>query len=105
MPSVDPQDLPEEEGYSLLYPFTVVTSKGGPYDDDAFTAGFACGLLDKALTVVHAAGGTSYQVTIRTDLVQQAELVGMARNFPIATAQPDGAFPEWTLMTFQTEPF
>lgn len=99
----DPLDQPEQEGYDLLYPFTVVTSKGGPYDDDAFTAGFACGALDRALTVVHAAGGISYQATVRTDLVEQCELIGMARGFPVATAEAADETPEWTLMTFQIE--
>lgn len=37
-------DEPDE--YALVMPFTVVASVGGPYDDDAFAAGFTAGRID-----------------------------------------------------------
>lgn len=105
----DPLDQPEDEGYDLLYPFICVTSKGGPYDDDAFTAGMAVGQIDRALTVALAAGADRFRTTVRTDLVPQLELVGMARGFPVVVAEQveesEGhpAMPEWSLITFLTE--
>lgn len=39
----------EQDNYDLLMPFLPVRSKGGPYDDDAFVAGYEMGLLDMQL--------------------------------------------------------
>jgi len=106
---MDDLDKPEEEGYGLLYPFVCVTSKGGPFDDQAFTAGMTVGRLDMALTVALAAGADRYRATVPTALVEQLELVGMARGFPVLIAEQvtetDGypAMPEWTFVTFLTE--
>ena len=106
---MDDLDKPEPEGYGLLYPFVCVTSKGGPYDDQAFTAGVQVGQIDRALTVALAAGADRLRATVRTDLVEQLELVGMARGFPvlIATQVTETAeypaMPEWTFVTFLTE--
>lgn len=99
----NPLDQPEAEGYELVYPFIAVASKGGPYDDSAFTAGFACGQVDRALTVLFAAGARRYDATVPTDLVRQLELVGMARGFPHMACELYGPHPEWTLMSFETE--
>lgn len=105
----DPLDQPEPEGYGLLYPFICVTSQGGPYDDAAFTAGMQVGQIDRALTLALAAGADRFRATVRTDLVKQLELVGMARGFPVVIAEEvteteeHPAMPEWTYITFLTE--
>ena len=46
MPDDDDGD---EHGWELLLPFNVVTSAGGPYDDDSFVAGFVVGTIDVEL--------------------------------------------------------
>ena len=105
----DPLDQPEDEGYDLLYPFICVTSKGGPFDDDAFVAGVTVGNLDCALHVARAAGADRYRTTVRTAVVKQLELVGMARGFPVVIAEQveetedHPAMPEWSYITFLTE--
>jgi hypothetical protein len=35
--------------YGLVMPFVAVASKGGPYDDDAYCAGWECGAIDQML--------------------------------------------------------
>lgn len=105
----DPLDQPGDEGYGLLYPFTCVTSTGGPYGDAAFVAGVQVGQIDRALTVALASGADRFRATVRTDLVRQLELVGMARGFPVVIAEEvtetedHPAMPEWTFITFLTE--
>jgi hypothetical protein len=99
----DPADQPPpdpEDAHELLYPFTVCTSAGGPYDDDTFTAGYQVGALDQALRVAHACSVDTISRVIFATLADQAELVGMARGFAIMTrdADPDG--PTWVCVTF-----
>ena len=98
--SADELDRPEEEGYGLLYPFTCVTSVGGPYDDGAFTAGVQVGQIDKALEVALAAGADRFRATVRTDLVQQLDLAGMARGWPVMRSTTSLDYPEWTFVEF-----
>jgi hypothetical protein len=101
--SDDELDKPEEEGYGLLYPFTVVTSKGGPYDDDAFVAGVQVGRIDMGLEVARVTGAVRYRVMAPTDLVKQLDLVGMARGWPVLRATADETYPEWSVVEFLTE--
>ncbi len=69
----------------------------------------AVGQIDRALTVALAAGADRFRATVRTDLVQQLELVGMARGFPVVIAEAVTetdeyeAMPEWSFITFLTE--
>ncbi|GAA0738629.1 hypothetical protein Drose_04340 [Dactylosporangium roseum] len=105
----DPLDQPEDEGYDLLYPFICVTSKGGPYDDDTFVAGVSVGMIDQALATARSCGADRYRTTVRTNLLKQLELVGMARGFPVVLTEEVGeteghpAMPEWSFITFLTE--
>jgi|SRR5690349_20972516 len=99
----DELDRPEEEGYGLLYPFTCVTSVGGEYDDNAFTAGVQVGQIDKALEVALAAGADRFRATVRTALVKQLDLVGMARGWPVLRSTADEKYPEWSVVEFFKE--
>ena len=103
----DPLDQPEDdEAQGLLFPFIVCESNGGPYADDPFTAGFEAGRIDRALVVAAAADANRLQFTARTALVPQLELIGMARGFPVMTAEQveetedHPAMPEWSYVTF-----
>lgn len=103
-------DIPEWEGMELVVPFVVCTSKGGPFDDDAFVAGFQCGEVDKALSVAAVAGATHVKYTVRTALIPQLELLAMHRGF-LLTAETIGetddhaAMPEWSVATFERPPW
>jgi hypothetical protein len=62
--------------YELVMPFVVVQSQGGPYDDDAFQAGWLSGWLDARLERNdHSA--TWAPVTLRP----QIDLIAMKHGF------------------------
>jgi hypothetical protein len=42
--------MSDNEDAELVMPFVVTKSRGGPYDDDAYVAGFEAGRLDAILT-------------------------------------------------------
>lgn len=87
-------DEPAE--YGLLMPFTVVASKGGPYDDASYCAGYEMGQLDAAL----AAGPRLHQITIRTANVPQADLVAMLHGYTSEAAEPSEC-GGWTWVEFE----
>lgn len=103
----DSLDEPQPDGYSLVYPFVVCASHGGPYDDNAFVAGVQLGRIDQALETATVLGVDRLSFTVFTTLVHQLELVGMARGFPIVTATEVGetaehaAMPQWSHVTFE----
>lgn len=70
--------MSEEQGHELVMPFVTVASKGGPHDDDSYTAGWEMGALDVALSndtvgyheqMIHAANAP------------QADLVAMKNGY------------------------
>lgn len=67
----------DEFGYEMLMPFLSVQSKGGPYEDDAYAAGYAMGLLDAQL------GGSVFDQgrAVRTADREQADLIAMRHGF------------------------
>jgi hypothetical protein len=91
-------DQPEPE-YSLVMPFVVCASKGGPYEDQAFVAGYQAGLLDKALSVMAAVGSGELTSTVATPLVPQLDLVAMKHGFRMQ-AEPAGDAEGWSFVKF-----
>lgn len=83
--------------YSLVMPFIVVTSKGGPFDDAAYCAGYEIGKLDAALD----AEPRLHQVTIRTLNVPQADLVAMQHGYTMRASEPDPDGGMWTFCEFE----
>lgn len=87
--------------YELVMPFVVVTSKGGPYDDEAFAAGWACAEIDQALKAV-APWNATFARTIRTTVVPQVDLIAMKHGYQLTYDEDadrergDG----WTLAAF-----
>jgi hypothetical protein len=74
-------------------PFLPVASKGGPWDDDAFVAGYQMGLLDARLELGHL----PESLTIYTGNREQADLIAMRHGYTVVfTQEPD--WPEWTHM-------
>jgi hypothetical protein len=99
----DPADEPEGDGYNLVVPFVVCQSVGGPYDDDAFVAGFQAGQIDQALQAAAAVHAAEVRFTVYTTLVKQLELIGMSRGFPVVLVAESDEVPEWSFVTFRAE--
>jgi hypothetical protein len=64
----------DDRDYGLVMPFVCVASAGGPFDDDAFTAGYQMGLLDAKLNKPNLAATTEM---IYEQLRGQADLLAM----------------------------
>lgn len=79
-------DGPEE--HSLLMPFVNVTSRGGQFDDDAFTAGYEMGLLDATLAAC-AELSRDTVATLRVDNCPQADLIAMRHGYRAEFEQAD----------------
>lgn len=88
--------MSEEPGYGLVMPFVVVTSKGGPWDDQAYVAGYEMGLLDARLQL--GIVGDGYQ--IHTWNIPQADLIAMRHGYT-ANGEISDDHPEWAFVTFE----
>lgn len=91
----------ESAEYGLIMPFLPVQSKGGPYADDAFVAGYQMGLLDAQL------GGSIYDQgrAVYVANRQQADLIAMKHGF--VAEFTDEEVEGWVCMTLRrsvTEP-
>jgi hypothetical protein len=67
-----------EHGYEPALPLVTLASRGGPHDDDAYTAGWEMGALDAELT--HRTPFLLEQL-IRTVNREQADLIGMKHGY------------------------
>lgn len=95
----------DEQRFSLVMPFVVVHSTGGPYDDDAFAAGWQCGSIDRALAVAQAANAQTVHVKmVRSAVTRQLELIGMHRGYGFTHADISAQWPQWCEYTFSTQP-
>jgi hypothetical protein len=93
-------DRPEHDGMEMVLPFVVVTSVGGPYDDESFAAGWQCGEIDRALAVAAVTGATTVHFPIfRTSLQRQVDLIAMKHGFASVVVEPSGEWPEWSALT------
>lgn len=82
-------DQPDDDhmpGWQLLMPFVICTSKGGPYDDEAFTAGYAAGRVAAILEAAPAAVDR-VRFTLQRPLLPQLELIGMLYAFPVLVVE------------------
>lgn len=94
------QPDPDEGSYGLVMPFVVVESAGGPYDDDAFVAGWAAGAIDRTLQLMaDEAAVWELTFTVRTDLLPQLELIGMRHQFPVMRSVVTEV-PEWSSVIY-----
>lgn len=92
-----PEHTPNEH-WSIVMPFVTVASKGGPYDDEAYCAGYEIGRLDAALARDN--GVADVLVTVHTPNAPQVDLVAMRHGFVIAERIPDDS-GEWTTLTLR----
>lgn len=78
--------------YDLVMPFLPVISNGGPYDDDAFVAGYEMGLLDAQLGNSEFDQGRAIHAENRA----QADLIAMRHGYIAEFTANDGG--DWVCM-------
>jgi hypothetical protein len=87
--------MSDEDGMTLVMPFVVVASEGGPYDDEAFTAGWEMGSLDATLRYNRA---HFLRLPLRTASMDQVDLIAMKHGYTIRHhVMPED---EWTEVEF-----
>lgn len=85
--------------WGLVMPFVVCASRGGPYDDQSFVAGYAAGRLAVLLESLATCGGSGTRFTVHTGLLPQLDLMAMRHGFTLDSApcpEADG----WSTATF-----
>lgn len=80
--------MPEGE-FRLVMPFVLVKSNGGPYDDQAFAAGMACGQLWTELHTLSAHGALPRPRYVRPEHVAQLDLIAMHFGYVLAAGDVD----------------
>ncbi len=83
--------------WDLVMPFVMVASKGGPFDDDSFVAGYRCGGIDALLSQPET---VLYDTQARADDLPQLDLIAMRRNFRIDSRPLDD---EWFAVRFERQ--
>lgn len=90
------QDEPE---YGLVMPFVVCHDQGGPYDPEAFVAGWNAGVIDALLPIVREHGCT-VEKYVDPRLVPQLDLIAMRCGYTLTSEPWDEHPDEWTHVTF-----
>jgi hypothetical protein len=86
----------DEPSYELVMPFLPVASRGGPYDDEAFTEGWRMGALD---TTLDTAKPPVWEGAVQESCREQADLIAMKHGYSTQfTEHPDG----WLWLTVTT---
>lgn len=91
------EEMAEDASYELVMPFVVCTSKGGPYDDAAFVAGYELGHLDRDLAVLANIGGDCMTRTLRKASMPQIHLIAMRHSMVVEPCEEDD---EWMTLHF-----
>ena len=78
-----------DEELELVMPFVTVTSKGGPHDDNSYTAGWEMGSLDARLEYEKSA---VLELTIHASNAPQADLLAMKHGYAgvVTESEVDG---------------
>lgn len=87
-----------DSGFELVMPFLPVQSKGGPYDDEAYTAGWEMGLLDYRLSL--PISFHSSVITVRANNRTQADLIAMRHGY---TTEICGEAEGWVSLSLKRE--
>jgi hypothetical protein len=94
--------LDDEGGMELVMPFVVCRSKGGPYDDGSFAAGWQAGEIDQALRVAEQGPAVRLRYPmVYAALIPQLELIGMKHGWLKFEAVPTAY--GWCDVTFERE--
>lgn len=83
-----------DDGFSLVMPFVVCESEGGPYVDQSFVAGWECAQMDSLLA--HAAGARDLTLSVRAASLPQLDLIAMRRGF-VMLVEPDTDERSWII--------
>lgn len=78
-----PDEADDPEGYSLVMPFVVVASRGGPFDDQAYAAGWEMGAIEVRLQMACLLGLGLPHVTVLRSNLPQIELLAMKHGLLI----------------------
>lgn len=93
------EERPEElDVMGLVMPFVVCASKGGPYDDASFVAGFECGQIDRQLGQ-EAPRRYAPDLPVHAGNVPQLDLIAM-RNGYVVTFE-DSMTEGWVYAVFE----
>ena len=90
----DRLDLGEDSGGGVL-PLVLCRSRGGPYDDDAFSSGWRLGAIGAALA---GPGISALCESIRAHERVQADLLAMAYGYSMRV--DPSTDPDWLCVTF-----
>lgn len=92
--------------YELLMPFVTVASKGGPHDDDSYTAGWEMAQLDNRLAYAQFGGFDVDPCPLRRANLPQIDLIAMKHGFVagevivMADDLASDVTDEWMLVSF-----
>lgn len=94
-----------DHDFEPVVPFKVCQSGGGPYEDEAFVAGYQTGEIDTKLAMAASVGIPEVKLPIvRRALLPQLELHGMRYGYTTMTVpDPDLSVPGtdvWCEVTF-----
>lgn len=89
---------PEQPEYGLVMPFILVTSRGGPYDDHAYVAGWNMGALEAEMRIARALGTTPKARYLSPVDEPQVDLLAMRFGFTVTATAHD---VDWTLYEFE----
>lgn len=91
---------PDKHEYDLVMPFVVCESNGGPYDDEAYVAGWEAGKLDLMLELKRPRPGQFFRpdIPIHADNRPQFDLIAMKHGL---VAEFEDAGDGWLYMTIR----
>lgn len=97
------------EDFGLLMPFVAASDNGGPFEVNAFTAGWEMGALWVRVAVAIASQCTPLRATIRRDNYDQADLIAMHYGLFLSEDEwtgldDDELKAEWAHVTLGTTP-
>ncbi len=91
-----------EATFELAMPFVVCKSKGGPYDDAAYVAGWEGAYWDLELQRMgEFTTGSIVVASIHTDNQPQIDLIAMKHGWSATYEPQDADTPEWMTVTFK----
>ena len=93
--------MSDDVTYELSMPFVVVTSVGGPYDDDAYAAGWEAKTIQIQLVGLAEQSGPLIMVaSVLIENQSQIDLVAMQEGWTVTFEYADAY---WVTATFQRE--
>lgn len=102
-------DDDDETTYSLVMPFVVTASHGGPFDDAAYVAGWEMGRLYQRCAILDGLEVPAILATIRRANMPQADLIAMQFSRHMHEVDPDeivdelGVVEEWAAIVISVD--